>query len=121
MNSFGINGNPDCIACVSLRTRRNASDKILLTGLVDNHVLLSCELFINYNAVCDEVEIDFSTHKLCNINICIKCGILESLNLNRGIVNALGTNACDNFLADIFLKLGSICLAIGKLELDVTE
>ena len=121
MNSFGINGNGNGIAASCSGSGRYSCSELNFAGLVDNDVLLSHESFVYDDLVCNEVEVDFCAHQFGNVNVYFECAILESCDLSRSVKNRFGTNACDNFLAEVGLEIRVSCLAFRKLDLDFAE
>ena len=63
-----------------------------------------------------EVELYLSAHKLGNINISVNNAVREGGELHGSIMDALGTQTDDNFLADVILKIGVVSLFGGQLE-----
>ena len=96
MNACHVDSNVYNVTCTGLTSGRYASDKV---GLVSY-----------------EVEIDLSAHKLCNFNVSLDDSICHSADVSLVVMDTLGTDTDNNFLTNIFLKLRSLSLVLGKLE-----
>jgi len=101
VHSCNVDCDLDGVACLRLGTGRNSCCHILLLG--------------------GDVEVDLSAHKLCYFYICFDHPVAELAEVHRLVVERLGTETCDNFLADVFLKLGLGSLLCGKLKGVSTE
>ena len=97
VESCKVESNLDGIAAARLRSRGNASDKcLLLIGLLRTYL---------------EVEVDFSTHKLGYVNVCVNNALGESVNLDLAVVDTFGSETCNNFLVNVFSELFGLKLA----------
>ena len=97
VNSCSIESNLDGVAASCERSGRYARGEAAFLGRV-------------------EVEEDLSTHQLGNVNNGFDGGIGIGFDECGIVVDTFGTDTCGNFLADVVLERGIVCLFSRELD-----
>ena len=97
MESRKIDCDLDGVAGSCGRTRRNARGERLLL-------------------VSREVQEDFITHKLGDVDVAGDYAVSHAGQIHRLVVDALGAQTDNDFLADIVLEVGVVCLFVRELQ-----
>ena len=104
MHSCRINGDLDVFTDLCGRSRRDSCGQLDLAGFIDDNILSLGKFFIDNDSVCNQIKIDFSTHKLRNFDVCRDDRIGHALDITVFVVETLRSDSEYNVFADIVFK-----------------